>query len=111
MKYKLTLKYSSFFFTNDVSLVKNVPQEVEVDRLTAKDVSIINAYIKSGAIISDKGELPVKEEVEVAPAVEVVVEPVVEEQPVIAETEVEEVAEEKVEVKKKAPAKKVATKK
>jgi ribosomal protein L21 len=61
--YKLTLKYSSFLFTNDVALVKNVEQSVDVDKLTAKDISIINAYISSGAIISDKGKIAVEDDV------------------------------------------------
>lgn len=80
--YKLTLKYSSFLFTNDVSLVKNVEQSVDIDKLTAKDITIINAYIASGAIVSDKGQLPLKEAVET---------PVVEE---VKEDEVEVIKEE-----------------
>jgi hypothetical protein len=63
--YKLTLRYSSFLFTNDVALVKNVEQSVDVDKLTAKDISIINAYISSGAIISDKGKIEVEDVAEV----------------------------------------------
>ena len=37
MKIKLTLKYSSFFFTNDVCLAKNVTQEIDTDKLSNKD--------------------------------------------------------------------------
>ena len=88
--YKLTLKYSSFLFTNDVALVKNVEQSVDVDKLTAKDISIINAYISSGAIISDKGKIEVEDVAEVvveAPApVEVKEEKVVKEKKTAAKT-------------------------
>lgn len=82
--YKLTLKYSSFLFTSNISLVKNIEQLVNVDRLTAKDISILNSYITSGAIISDKGKIPVKDVAEA-----------------VVETPVVKVEEEKVEVVKK----------
>jgi hypothetical protein len=120
MKFKLTLKYSSFFFTSKVSLVKNITQEVDVTGLPEKDKAIINAYIRSGAIISDSGELPVEVEV-----TEVVEQPVVEEkkvEEVVVEATVEEVldikdilAEPEVTVEeapvKKKPAAKKTTKK
>ena len=88
---KLTLKYSSFLFVNGVSLMKNVEQEVQADKLTNKDKIILNAYIKSGAVLSDGGEFAVD------------LEEIVEE--VVAPAVVEET---KVEVKEEAPAPSVA---
>ena len=87
MKFKLTLKASSFFFANQISLIKNVTQEVDSDTVLDKDISILNAYIKSGAIISDNGLLPV---VEVLDEPEVIVEEVVQEVAVIEDTVVVE---------------------
>lgn len=108
MKFKLTLKSSSFFFANSISLIKNVVQEVESDTMSDKDISIVNAYINSGAIISDNGFLPVVEVVD-EPIIEdvvteeVVVEAVDEEVPVTVEDEQPvEVAEVKKKPVKKA---------
>lgn len=113
MKIKLTLKYSSFFFTNDVCLVKNVTQEIDTDILSNKDKGIINAYIKSGAIVCDQGLIVIEEDVLVSEPESVIEAPVVVEKVSIAdilqEPEVE--AEPVVEAKKKPASKKVVTKK
>ena len=114
MKIKFTLKYSSFFFTNDVCLAKNVTQEIDTDKWSNQDKGIINAYIQSGAIVSDKGLIEIEDEVVVEPT-PVVEAPVVEEAPA-PETPVEdvvapEVVEEATTKKKPAAAKKVVAKK
>lgn len=116
---KLTLKYSSFLFVNGASLVKNIPQEVHADKLTNKDKIILNAYIRSGAVVSDGGEfvIDVEEVVEVTPTpvVEEVAPEVKEETPsieVILDEPKEEVeVEAEPAAKKKAPVKKATTKK
>lgn len=59
MKTKLTLKYSSFFFCNNVQLKKGKEVEIDTDSLSNKDVTILNAYISSGGIVSSEGLLPV----------------------------------------------------
>lgn len=114
MKIKLTLKYSSFFFTNDVCLAKNVTQEIDTDKLSNKDKGIINAYIQSGAIVSDKGLIEIEDEVvvEPTPVVEVpVVEEVAQEAEVPKQDAEPEVVEEAPAKKKPAAAKKVVAKK
>lgn len=116
MKIKLTLKYSSFFFTNDVCLAKNVTQEIDTDKLSNKDKGIINAYIQSGAIVSDKGLIEIEDEVvvvEPTPVVEVpVVEEVVAQEAEVPKQDAEpEVVEEAPTKKKPAAAKKVVAKK
>lgn len=113
MKFKLTLKASSFFFANQISLIKNVTQEIESDTLSEKDVAIVNAYIRSGAIISDNGFLPVVEVLDETEAIveEVVIESIISSDEV-QETPVLEVTDEPVaeaEVKKK-PVKKAVKK-
>lgn len=113
MKIKLTLKYSSFFFTNDVCLAKNVTQEIDTDKLSNKDKGIINAYIRSGAIVSDKGLIVIEDEiVEPTPVVE---EPIVEDVAPVVESPQEDVAPEVVEEattkKKPTTTKKVVAKK
>ena len=112
MKIKLTLKYSSFFFTNDVCLVKNVTQEIDTDILSNKDKGIINAYIKSGAIVCDQGLLVI------ACAVVDEPEPVIEAPVVVEEVSIEDILPEPevetepvVEAKKKPVAKKAIAKK
>ena len=115
MKIKLTLKYSSFFFTNDVCLAKNVTQEIDTDKLSNKDKGIINAYIQSGAIVSDKGLIEIEDEVvvEPTPVVEVpVVEEVVAQEAEVPKQDAEpELVEEAPTKKKPAAAKKVVAKK
>lgn len=115
MKIKLTLKYSSFFFTNDVCLAKNVTQEIDTDKLSNKDKGIINAYIQSGAIVSDKGLIEIEDEVvvEPTPVVEVpVVEEVVAQEAEVPKQDAEpEIVEEAPTKKKPAAAKKVVAKK
>ena len=113
MKIKLTLKYSSFFFTNDVCLVKNVTQEIDTDILSNKDKGIINAYIKSGAIVCDQGLIVIEEEVVVSEP-----EPVIEAPVVVEEVSIEDILQEPevetepvVEAKKKPVAKKAVAKK
>ena len=110
MKIKLTLKYSSFFFTNDVCLAKNVTQEIDTDKLSNKDKGIINAYIQSGAIVSDKGLIEIEDEVVVEPTP--VVEEVVAQEAEVPKQDAEpEVVEEAPAKKKPAAAKKVVAKK
>ena len=113
MKIKLTLKYSSFFFTNDVCLVKNVTQEIDTDILSNKDKGIINAYIKSGAIVCDQGLIVIEEDVVVSEP-----EPVIEAPVVVEEVSIEDILQEPevetepvVEEKKKPVAKKAIAKK
>ena len=119
MKIKLTLKYSSFFFTNDVCLVKNVTQEIDTDILSNKDKGIINAYIKSGAIVCDQGLIVIEcdhvieEDVVVSEP-----EPVIEAPVVVEEVSIEDILQEPevetepvVEAKKKPVAKKGIAKK
>lgn len=59
MKTKLTLKYSSFFFCNNIQLKKGKEVEIDTDILTEKDIVILNAYISSGGIVSSEGMIPV----------------------------------------------------
>lgn len=59
MKTKLTLKYSSFFFCNNIQLKKGKEVEIDTDVLTEKDIVILNAYISSGGIVSSEGMIPV----------------------------------------------------
>lgn len=59
MKTKLTLKYSSFFFCNNIQLKKGKETEIDTDVLTEKDIVILNAYISSGGIVSSEGMIPV----------------------------------------------------
>lgn len=59
MKTKLTLKYSSFFFCNNLQLKKGTQTEIDSDTLTEKDITILNAYIRSGGIESSEGLIPV----------------------------------------------------
>lgn len=111
MKIKLTLKYSSFLFANEVCLVKNVPQEIDTDVLSNKDKGIINSYIRSGAILSDQGLIAIEEEV-VAEPEPIVEAPVAVEEVSVADILAEPVVEdEPVEAKKKPAAKKAVAKK
>ena len=86
-KITLTLKQSSFLFIGSLNLIKDQPITVELDELNAKEIKILNRYIKSGGVKSDSGLLTI-EEVEINKQVE---EPV-EEVPV--EVKEEEVKEE-----------------
>ena len=110
MKTKLTLKYSSFFFCNNIQLKKGQETEIETEGLSNKDVIILNAYISSGGIESSEGLIPVVLEdvvVEEPVAVEEVIEPTQEEVKEVVEEKVEETTEElKEEPKEEAPAKK-----
>ena len=114
MKTKLTLKYSSFFFCNNIQLKKGQETEIETEGLSNKDLIILNAYISSGGIVSSEGLIPVVLEdvvVEEPVAVEEVIEPTKEEVKEVVEEKVEETKEEtteelKEELKEEAPAKK-----
>mgnify|MGYP003620277758 CR=1 FL=1 len=110
MKTKLTLKYSSFFFCNNIQLKKGQETEIETDGLSSKDIVILNAYISSGGIVSSEGLIPVVLEdvvVEEPVPVEEVVKPIEEEVKEVVEEKVEETTEElKEEPKEEAPAKK-----
>lgn len=114
MKTKLTLKYSSFFFCNNIQLKKGQETEIETDGLSSKDIVILNAYISSGGIVSSEGLIPVVLEdvvVEEPVPVEEVVKPIKEEVKEVVEEKVEETKEEtteelKEEPKEEAPAKK-----
>lgn len=114
MKTKLTLKYSSFFFCNNIQLKKGQETEIETEGLSNKDLIILNAYISSGGIVSSEGLIPVVLEdvvVEEPVAVEEVIEPTQEEVKEVVEEKVEETKEEtteelKEESKEEAPAKK-----
>lgn len=59
MKTKLTLNYGSFFFCNDIQLKKGHQVEIDTDGLSKKDITILNAYISSGGILSTEGQIPV----------------------------------------------------
>ena len=111
MKTKLTLKYSSFFFCNNIQLKKGQETEIETDGLSNKDLIILNAYISSGGIVSSEGLIPVVLEdvvVEEPAVVEEVVETPKEEVKEVVEEKVEETTEELKEEPKEeeAPAKK-----
>lgn len=115
MKTKLTLKYSSFFFCNNVQLKKGKEVEIDTDSLSNKDVTILNAYISSGGIVSSEGLLPVVIEnvdltsQEEAPKEEAVTEDKEEVQDTVPEV-VEKEAEVKEEAKEETPVAKPAVK-
>ena len=88
-KITLTLKQSSFLFIGSLNLIKDQPITVELDELNAKEVKILNRYIKSGGVKSDSGLLTI-EEVEINKQVEEPVEEPVEELPVEVKEEVKE---------------------
>lgn len=114
MKTKLTLKYSSFFFCNNIQLKKGQETEIETDGLSNKDLIILNAYISSGGIVSSEGLIPVVLEdvvVEEPVAVEEVVESTKEEVKEVVEEKVEETKEETTEVLKEEPKEEAPTKK
>lgn len=115
MKTKLTLKYSSFFFCNNVQLKKGKEVEIDTDSLSNKDVTILNAYISSGGIVSSEGLLPVVIEnvdltsQEEAPKEDTVTEKEEEVQDTVPEV-VEKEAEVKEEAKEETPVAKPAVK-
>ena len=108
MKTKLTLKYSSFFFCNNLQLKKGTQTEIDSDTLTEKDITILNAYIRSGGIESSEGLIPVVlEDVSITEQpIEAPVEKEKEEPKVEEEKEEEAPKEELIESKEEAPAKK-----
>lgn len=109
MKTKLTLKYSSFFFCNNLQLKKGTQTEIDSDTLTEKDITILNAYIRSGGIESSEGLIPVVLE-DVSTTEQPVEAPVEKEEPKVEEKEEEKTEEapkeELIESKEEAPAKK-----
>ena len=110
-KITLTLKQSSFLFIGSLNLIKDQPITVELDELNAKEVKILNRYIKSGGVKSDSGLLTieeVEEPVEEVP-VEVKEEEVKEELPV--EVDTRETTLEKVKEKPTTPKRTSAKKK
>lgn len=102
MKTKLTLKYSSFFFCNNVQLKKGKEVEIDTDSLSNKDVTILNAYISSGGIVSSEGLLPVViENVDLTSQEEAPKEEVTEDKEEVQDT-VPEVVEKEAEIKEEA---------
>lgn len=103
MKTKLTLKYSSFFFCNNVQLKKGKEVEIDTDSLSNKDVTILNAYISSGGIVSSEGLLPVViENVDLTSQEEALKEEAVTEDKEEVQDTVPEVVEKEAEVKEEA---------
>lgn len=86
-KITLTLKQSSFLFIGSLNLIKDQPITVELDKLNAKEIKILNRYIKSGGVKSDSGLITI-EEVEINEQVEEPVEVSAEEVPVGVKEEV-----------------------
>ena len=107
-KITLTLKQSSFLFIGSLNLIKDQPITVEIDKLNAKEIKILNRYIKSGGVKSDSGLITI-EEVEINEQVEEPVEVSAEEVPV--EVETSETTLEKVKEKPTTPRRTSAKKK
>ena len=107
-KITLTLKQSSFLFIGSLNLIKDQPITVELDKLNAKEIKILNRYIKSGGVKSDSGLITI-EEVEINEQVEEPVEVSAEEVPV--EVETSETTLEKVKEKPTTPRRTSAKKK
>lgn len=55
MQTNLKLVSGSYFFLDHVSLVRNVPTQVDFSTLPAKEVKVLRDYITSGHIESDNG--------------------------------------------------------
>jgi hypothetical protein len=86
MKTILHLKQNSHFFIGNLNLQKHAPKEVEYASLSDTQINILNRYIRSGAVHSSEGYIPLPtpmvapmvEETSIAEiAPEVLIEPVV----------------------------------